>query len=409
MIDKHLGRSSPVFTYIGNPEKFISLINKYGILAKVMQAIKCPCVNDDGSPSIYCNICNGDGFIYRFQRKFLQLDEDTEYRDWINDFNDPRTEMYIYPFRVPILQPIKVERVSEPELGGIVEYDILEFDSEKIKIGKKNPTDRFPLHYEKMRVSYYFDNYVKIENELVEVDVNNKILTTKSTLYKNEPYSFSNVFQIHGNIAEIIEIKNINNNHLYTNYKFNRNKIYINLNPNEPNLEENKISVSYYYVPPCKVLPADFDIRTELEKFNTSLKTGTIRIALEPWYEVSQGDIIILLTYFYYNNDIITHRNNLDTLSQFNVVKLDDIIIDENGTKYYLNIDYIHYDFNKIKWIGNQPEQGTKFSIRYSYNPTFIVFQDEPIFNNLTNKNFPVIVYAKLWNQTLQKDLMKVY
>jgi len=408
MIDRHLGRQTPLFQYISNPEKFISLINKYGILARVMQAIKCPCVQENGSPSMYCNICNGDGFYYRFQRKLLQIDEDTEERDWINRFDDNRTEMYIYPFRIPILEPVKVERLSEPELGGIVEYDIVEFDSTKIKIQRKNPTDRFPLHYEKMRVSYYFDRFEKVENELVEVDSQNNILTTKGTLYLKERYSFSNIYNIHGDITIVNEIKHIDYNHVYTNFKFNRNKIYVQIGNNEPPLEQDKISVSYYYAPPVKVVPADFSIQVDYEKFNTSLRTGNIRIALEPWFEIAQGDIITLLTYFYYDTDVITHRSNIDTLSKFGVVKLDDEIIDQNNNRYRLNIDYILYDFNKILWIGNQPQNGVKFSIRYSYNPSFIVFQDEPIFNNLTNKSFPVVVYARFWNQTLQRDLMKI-
>ena len=344
--------------------------------------------------------------LYSFQRKLLQVDEDTGERDWVREYTDPRDEIKIYPFRVPVLQPIRAERLLPPEQGGILEYDIPTFDDTSITIRKKKPTDELPLHWMKIRVSYYFDRFNKVENEIVDVDTENNILTTAATRY-NDGHRSSNVQNVHGDIAIVMKIYNTDTLHEYTSYTFRKNKIYITLRVTDPPLEEGKIAVSYYYCPPTKVLPADPAMRLEIDKFETELKSGSVRIAFEPWYEIGQGDMITFLTSIYFKNEIIVHNNNIDKLMEFDVAKIDDEIIDEDGERYRNGVDFILANFRDVRWV-RQPAPGKKISVRYGYYPTYIVFQDEPIVNTLENQIYPYIVQAKLWTKTLNRDIQRI-
>lgn len=404
MIDTHLGRSNPVFTLLSDPEKFIGIINRHGILSRVMQARKCPCVQANGSPTMYCPVCNGDGVIYNFQRLLLQVDEDTGDRDWVTDPNDPRATINIYPFRQPVIRPIKAERMNQPELGGIVEYNIVGYGSNYITISRKNPTDPYPLHYEKMRVSYYFDRFNLVEKEYPVVQGNTLIV--QQTRY-DDGHRTSNILNVNGDIAIIHKIWDEDTGFEYTNYTFKKNQVYVSLQPTDPPLTQGKTAIKYHYCPPTKVLPADPTIRIEQDKWELQLKSGTIRIALEPFYRLAEGDIITLLTTIYYRNEILVHSVQ-DKLMEFDVAYIEDDIIDEEGKTYRNNIDFVIKNYRDIEWIGNQPAIGTKISVRYGYYPTFIVYQDEPIINSLENKFYPTIVYAKLWNKTLVRDYIAI-
>lgn len=403
MKDKHLGRQSPAFNILSSPEKYIRLINQHGTLTRIMQARVCPCVETNGSPSMYCKMCNGDGHIYSFQRKLLIEDEDSE-REFNRNQMLKKDTFSVFPFRVPVLEPLKVERLLPPEQGGIVEYNIDSFTGETISISRKNETDPYPLHYEPMRVSYYSDRYVLIENEYPEVDSVNSILTLQGTKFSGE-WSSGNVKNVHGDVAIVTSIYSVKNRWEYKNFTFRKNKIYVNTT-DEPELSRGDIRVSYYFCPPAKTLPADPSLNIgKSEKWVADMASGSVRVAFEPWFEVGQGDIITFLTTIYYKNEVLIHNTGLDKLREFDIDTVQDDIIDETGKIYRKGINFINTNFRDIKWIGEEPAQGARISIRYGHYPTFIIFEDEPVPNSLENKQYPRILTAKNWSKTMSKDL----
>lgn len=389
--DRHTGRQSPVFVIEGNPQKYNTLIENHGTLARVMRARKCPCITNTGSPSIFCKMCHGDGFIHEFQRKFLAFEEDADVR---------ADRSVVYPYIVPILEPISVERMLAPEQGGIKKYTISSFNASYIKISG----DPLPLHWHKMKVSYYFDGYTYAENDYVEVNQNAMMLTATKTRYDGK-YRISNVSNIHGDIAEIKEIKNIETGYVYKNYTYRKN--VIQLHPKEPKPEYGKVVASYYYVPPVKVMPQNIETTNDKEKWTTSTPSGTVSIALKYWYELSEGDLISLLSYEMSKDAIISHNaaTSIDRLNDFDIVKIDDEIIDEDGIHYVKNIDFVLMPYRDILWIGKQPVQGKKISVRYVYRPTYTVFMNNPSVNALENKKYATIVNAKLFQMMYPKDI----
>lgn len=389
--DNHLGRSTPVFTIEGHPQKYNTLIETHGTLARVMRARKCPCITVTGSPKITCKQCKGDGFLHEFQRKFLAFEEDADIRG---------DRSIVYPYITPILQPLSVERLISPDAGGIRKYTIESFDSNTIKISG----DPLPYHYNQMRVSYYFDGYTFVSQDVVDVNDAAFMLTTTQTKY-NGQYRNSNITNVHGDIALVKEIKDLVTGHIYTNYSFRKN--IIQLGSNEPKPVHGQIVASYYYAPPTLVLPQSLDTTNDKENWTTSLPSGQTQIGLKYWYELSEGDLITLLSVEMYKDAIISHNasTSIDKLNEFDVVKIDDEIIDEDGRHYINGVDFILKPFRDINWIGKQPQQDKKISIRFSYRPTYIVFMNNPVPNALENKKYPTIVNAKLFQMMLPKDI----
>ena len=88
--------------------------------------------------------------------------------------------------------------------------------------------------------------------------------------------------------------------------------------------------------------------------------------------------------------------------------KLGEEIIDEDGIKYQNNVDYYLRPFRDIVWVGKQPNAGKKISVRFGYHPSYVIFINNPIPNNLENKKYPKTFIVKNYNMTLQKDLEQI-
>ncbi len=389
MKDRHLGRQTPAFNIEGRPETFIAMIQRHGVLSRIMRARKCPCLASTGSPNVFCNICRGDGMVFDFQRKCLQPDEDS-------DINPDGS--VVYPFRVPLIEPLTVERLLPPEQGGITRYNIDSYTDKEIRISGEPR----PLQYEKMRVSYYFDRFEYSQDELAEVNPNTKTLTVAGTKF-DDGYRSSNYFGIHGDIVIVDRIYDTSKGHEFKQFHFRKNQIY--LSDGEPEPTPGKTLVSYYYVPPARVLTADITSRQDKnEKWTSDIPQGDCRIAIEPWYELGEGDLITLLSPTIFKNDVIIHNAAMDKLFEFDVGRVDDLIFDQEGNRYYHGQDFILRNFRDLVWIGKQPAPGKRISVRYGYHPTFVVFIDNPMPNTLENKQYPQTVNAKLWAKTMAKD-----
>lgn len=390
MIDRHIGRAQPTFDITGVPDKYISLITRRGTLARIMRARKCPCLTQTGSPNIFCEMCRGDGYIFDFQRKLLQIDEDSEV------FGD-RT--IIHPFRIPVLEPVSVERLLYTKQDDIKKYTIESFDSQSIKISG-NP---LPFHWHKMRVSYYFDRYNSEKSDIVGVDPATKTLITTKTKY-NARHRVGNVENVHGDITIITRIYDRQLNHEFKNYTFRKN--VVQLTNSEPTPTPGMVEMDYFYAPPAFVLTSDIDTIDDKERWMSSMSSGNVRMSVEPWFELSEGDLITLLATEFFRDTITVHSSvGIDKLHEFDISKIDDEIIDEDGVKYRKGIDFYLRPFRDIIWIGNQPDAGKKISIRFGYHPTFTFFMNNPIPNKLENKGYPITFFAKYFSMTLAKDI----
>ena len=381
----NIGQDNAV-TVFGNPESFKKLINNHGILCKVKQALICPCVaTNHGSVDYNCESCQGEGYIFTYQRRFLVSDE-----------NSRTCGKEVYPYWVPVVSIEKVQNVTSEIQGGITEYEVESFTDDTITLSEEIN------NYEKKRVTYYFDGWTLSENDPLVVDAANGLMYTTATLF-DAAYQSSNPLKAHADIAQILKIWNIDTGIEITNYTFEGNLI-----KTSQSIVSGKMYANYYYSDLTKSIATDIANRNANEQWTHEMAEGQTRMAFYPFFELSRGDIITFSAIVLYRNELVTHTGDIDQLFEIEVFSLNNVIIDANKNIYVLGVDYI-LQGRSIKWISaNKPALNSVISIRYGYKPSYVVFEDNPQPNNLENKQYPILVDVKSWTKTSKDDLIKL-
>ena len=375
-------------TVFSNPESFKKLIKNHGQLCKIKQSIVCPCIaSNHGSPDYACNICEGQGFIYTYQRRM-----------WMVDENTPVSCLKkIKPFYNPILAVGKVQDLLSPLQGGITNYTVESFTDSEITLTE----EIYP--YSKKFVTYAFDGWTHNSKELLRVDAANKLLYADGTSY-NAMYQSSNPLNASADIAKVNRIWDDTTGTDLANYTIEGNVI----STTSPIPNPTTMYIDYYYSDLTQVITTDLVNRQNNEIYSSDIKSGECKMAFYPFWELSKGDLIIICATVLYKNEEVQHRKDLDKLWEIEVFGLNDKIIDQSGNIYDIDVDYI-LQGRHVKWISaNKPADGAWFSIRYSYKPAYIIFEDNPQPNNLENKQYPVIVLAKSWSKIRKEDVTKL-
>jgi hypothetical protein len=380
----NIGQSQAV-TVFGNSESSRKLIRNHGQLAKIKQGLICPCAADNsGSPSYHCELCSGDGYIYTYQKRFF-----------ISDENSRSCKNEIYPYWQPIVGVKKIETVTSCVQGGITKQDVIDFNDTTIFIENEIES------YLQKRVSYYYDGWTLVEGDLLEVDSNNGLMYAPGTLF-NAEYQSSNPLNAYADIAEIKRVYNFATDIDIQEYKFNGNMIQT-----DETIIAGEMKADYYYSDLTFVITGDIKTKDNLEKWTNELFSGECRMAFLPEWELSKGDMIVLPACVLYKTETLTHIGEIDRLWEIEIFDLNNIIIDSDGNKYFINDDYI-LQGRFIKWVGNEPEKNKTISVRYGYKPSYIIFEDNPEPNNLENKQYPKMIFAKAWSKVSKDDITKL-
>lgn len=374
-------------TVYGNPESFRRVIKNHGVLAKIKQALICPCnANNYGSADYHCDICNGDGIVYTYQRRFMVSDEISQ-----------ACGKTIQPFWNPIIDVVGVQNLAADVQGGITDYTVESFDDTTITVSEDLPS------FQQKRSTYYFDGWTYVAADKLIVDADNGIMTAPSAIYDAGRQS-SNPLKAFADIAEIVKIWNIVTGEEVINYSFYGNTIIT-----KETIVPDQMYAEYYISDLTQVIPNDLATKNDSEVYTHELSSGVVRMAFYPFWDMSRGDIITLVGTVLYKNEQFTHLGKeLDQLWEMEIFNLNDVILDSESKKYYINTDYILQGRN-IKWISdNKPKKGSKCSVRYGYKPSFIVFEDNPQENNLENKQYPKIVMTKSWTKIDKKEVARL-
>lgn len=391
--DTNTGQSAAV-TVFGNPESFKKLIDNHGQRCKIKQALACPCVTKNyGSSDPHCDVCNGDGYIYTYQRNFLVIDE-----------NSPSCLNTVTPWWNPIISVNKVENITSAIQGGITEIPVVSFTDSVITVSS------VLTEYEKKRVTYTFDGWTHVENEGLYVGAldgtvatgTNAIMTATGTNAVGG-YQSSNPLNASSDIAEIVRIWNVDTGIDLTDYEVEGNKII----PNGV-VDPNKMAIDYYYADLTQVINTDIATKNDNEVWTHDIASGETKMAFHPFWDITRGDIIVLVATVLWKNEIFVRTKDRDKLWEVEIFQLNDIIFDEDGVQYNLGTDYIQFG-RYIEWISaNKPDVGKQCSIRYGFKPAFIVFDDNVEPNNLENKAYPKICMVKSWSKISKDDIAKL-
>lgn len=390
--NRNIGQNESLVVY-GEPSSFAKLIQSHGQLCKIKQAMFCTCTGEnDGSPDMHCPICNGFGYVYTYQRRFLIADENSP-------CNKAVTE--IYPFYTPVMEVTKVERLISTIQGGIIEMPVTSFNDETIFV--TNPNNEVK-NYEQKRVTYFFDGWTKVEGDILTVDATNGLMWPTQT-YFNAGYQSSNPLRAEADLVQILRLYNFVTNREITNYRCVGNTII----STDPGVVAGQVKADYYYADLTQIITADLKTKDDLEKWTNDLESGIIRMAVYPWFNIAKGDIIVIAADTQSKTELLPHQGELDQLWQIEVFELNDVILDSDGKKYFREEDYTLVGNRYIKWLGtNQPRKGKTISVKYGYKPAFVIFEDNPEPNNLENRRYPKIIYSKSWTKTKKEDLRKL-
>ena len=386
----NIGQDSSLTVY-GNPESFKKLIKNHGQLCKMKQALFCPCVTqNEGSPDMYCKICKGTGFVYTYQRRFLIADENSPKNEAVTELN---------PFYVPVLEVTKVEHVTSTVQGGIVQMPVTGFNETTIYI-ENNIKAKY---YERLRVTYFFDGWTKVEGDILDVDEAHGLMWPTQTYY-DAGYQSSNPLRAEADIAQMNRIYNIDTGVELIDYERIGNTI-----KTKEHIEKGKMAADYYYSDLTQIITADLKTKDDLETWTNDLESGNIRLAMYPWYNIAKGDIIVIAADAQFKTEHFTHRGDIDQLWPMEIFELNDVCIDQDGKLYYRDVDYILIGNRYVYWISdNKPYDNKIVSLKYGYKPTFCVFEDNPEPNNLENRRYPKIIYCKSWTKTTKDDITKL-
>lgn len=373
-------------TVFGNPESFKKLIKNHGQLCKVKKALTCPCSgNNNGSPNSNCDLCGGEGFLFTYQRRFLVVDE-----------NSPTCNFTVTPFWNPIISVSKVENVTSEAQGGITELEVNTFDDETITLVLS------ATNFEKKRVTYTFDGWTLVESEQLTCDVANKIMYATGNVY-NAGYQSSNPLNAYADIAHVTRLWNSNTSEEITDFTVEGNQI-ITSRP----IQSGYMYANYYYADLAQVITTDIANRNLNEIYTHDLSSGECRMAFYPFWNLARGDIVVISATILHKNELIKHAKDLDKLWEIEIFALNDTILDEDGNTYAITTDYI-LQGRHIKWVSsNKPDVGKWYTIRYSYKPSYIIFEDNPQPNNLENKQYSVIVLGKSWTKISKDDVVRL-
>lgn len=387
-MDLDLGRHKPPIEVFAHPTRYEQLINTHGSFARIMRSRKCPCSGKNGTPRIHCNICKGDGFIYDFQRRLIQIDEKC--------IGLKKRSNVVHTFYTPIMEVMKLQRLSHESQRGIEDLTILSHNKNQI-IVKEDIYD-----YDFMRISYYFDRFVFKGGDKLEILPDGKTLIAHGTIYDDKELSM-NAFKCAGDITIIEKIYDETGKE----YKFREfRKTHIILDSNEPE-PQGSIYADYWFAPVARVGTTELDSNLEFEKFSHNFQSANIRFSIHAYFEVGEGDLITLLMPEFYREQIISHnaQTGIDKLMEFDISRIVSEVITENGIIYEMNKDFILQGFRDIKWIGKkEPKQGELYSIKYAFHPTYQILQDVPVPHTAQNKWFPKIFHGRIYNRSMQKD-----
>ena len=391
-INRNIGAKDALKVF-GNPESFRKLIDNHGQLCKIKQALACPkCLGrNHGSPDYNCTICQGNGYIYTYQRRFLVADE-------MSPCNRSATEFY--PYYYPVMEVVSFQRCTDERQGGISEIEVESVDTENgiVRIAPGQLRD-----YEKNRITYFFDGWTKVERDILKVDADHGLMWPTKTIFDAQ-YQSSNPLRAEADISEIIRIYNIDTDEEITDYTMVGNTI-----KTKETIVSGKMAADYYYSDLTPIITADLVTKEDNEQWTHNMVSGDIRMATYPWFTIAKGDIVTISADAQYYNEILVHQSDMDLLFQIECFEIDSIIVDEDGKKYYRETDYILDGVRYIRWLtDNQPKKGKTISLRVGYKPSFIIFDSAVERNNLENKRYPLVVHAKSWTKTNKDDIIKL-
>ncbi len=366
-----------------NPTTFDEVIERQGQFARFMKSRPCPVRTELSHHDLHCRVCHGRGEIYEFQQKYWIYNETSPH----GSKNPLACEAgLIKPWWRPIIEVGNVVLFRSEDEGGVIEYEIVSFDEDEIRI----TNDCLPESFQVLLVDYAINLFEEKE----------QIFTGDGESFVFEMNLPMNINRVHGNnqkfhksIAEIISVKYNDTNEDIPVKTFYDQSIYFDSKPE--NGREFTIKVNAAEPATIAIEPLSIKLANELK---WDMETGDMLGWMAESWEIGKGDLLTCLGVRNRQEEIIT-RSDLpyDVLPYFDIFSISGNIIDEEGKKYINEIDFKLFDYNKVLWIPekNSPSKGINYSIVLFERTTYRVKNEKAELNASENKRLPKRIHLK--------------
>lgn len=391
------------FTIQGRPDEFNNMIKRDGQLIRLIHAKKCSCIKN-GKPDLWCNICNGKGYDLFFQEEFDIFQENSPHGIY-GDLTK------INPFYIPITKIRSVQRRLHSSLSsnpnGLTEYTIDSFNNTEIKLIDNGD---LPLRYERIQVTYSFRNYEEILNEDSIHSGSDYKLQTIGTEFKLT--HIPDALNVHGDIISISRVYNVTQDYTYTVLNYKKNIITLDDESGSAPipLSTDILEVDYRYIPVFYAILLQVKTENAVQKWGEDVKIGDVRIILPGYCNIDRGSIITAMTTILQTKQIVIRGSKTyDELPSFDVFEIIGNIEDEDGNEYN-STHFELQDFNNLVWLSaTKPTTGKKYSINYSYRPSYQVYRPQSKTINLgKDGRYPITTFGRFFNKFNIKDFDKL-
>lgn len=349
-----------------NPLEFDEAIERHGQPVRWLKAQPCPVVKTTGQHDLHCKVCHGRGEIYEYQREYWHEAEASPH-----GLKDPMVgqDDKVVFFDSPV---ISVRRIYFPRDVGDIDYHVVSHDDRSAIIAAPSG-EELPEYFAPLRSDYSVDLWTPFTSEfepdglIYKVPIKPDEFITKITLVQHKTQ----------------------NSNLKVN-SFNVGTVYLDTAPS------GKFEIRGWKSA-CAVMalmPFESMIGMNLKHYEHA--EGDMVGICSDAYKIGKGDVITSLVMTQRSPELLTRTNNLfDLMAYYDVAEIDGSIIDENGEYYQNGIDFVVWDYNKIRWGAKQPPVGAKYSVNVVERLTWRVYGPLPESNSAQGRLFPNSFHLK--------------
>jgi len=392
------GGNSPIFNIEARPQEHDAVISRQGQWARIIHSRPCTCLKS-GKVDLFCNKCNGRGFVYYFQSEKTIWEE-----------NSPHTGQNILkPYWTPITDVIKVQRKLSQVQGGNKNYKIDSFNDDSIYISGQPNLKHYEMvqcTYKTSNFEYTYQTFTYNNNNFFRFDLRvDKIYQERQD--QNDWQGLSNAYGVECDINRIVQIENLTTSVIYPITIATIKKQYVYIDISTITITNgDKIKISIEYVFPEKVATTQISSKKVLEKWGSDVESGDVDATFQSWTDIKDGDIITFLISAQSKYSKMKRTvKSYDEIPEFDVIEILENIIDEDEVEYKKGIDFEIRNYNDLEWISNKPVTGKVYTVVYSYKMTYIVQTGTKKHINNENKRFPRNVLLKEYSRVKGKEM----
>lgn len=386
-------QGQPLFNIQGRPAEQDAVVQRQGQFTRVLKSQMCPCM-ESGQPDIFCNICNGKGYLYSYQKKITVVDEESPH-------GNP-CENIVKPLFNPICDVNYVVAVSSQSQFAQGELTVSGFNDSEIYLDLEGKC----LHKSQpIRVGYNYLHW-DIVTETFKGNGEWVIKVPGTRFDDSSVVNLTSIPNFKQFFADIVRVDECN----YAVKSFYKQWIVFDDGIlGSPPGPSDDITITYAVSRPhiCAMTGLNAMLLKEQgSAFLDGMEIGDAMFVTPSYLDVGEGDRLTLLATLRRRSELKlrTTGKDFDELLEFDVDEILGFIIDEDGVRYTKGDDFELDEFNLVRWIGNKPADQKKYSIVYNYFPTYIVYKELPLYIGHENKLWPKTFTAKKYSRVFIKQ-----